>query len=120
MKIVTEKFYLFLTSIPALALVIFYSFVIRAYMVLGKWPVFNTPDPKNLNFDIHRIIVYLGLMLPFAAFIPWLAVTIFCWNKQLFSKSFLATSILSYVLLFTLFILIIRLDPSGYSNWFAD
>ena len=48
---------------PAGYLALFYSFVLRARLALGTWPLPYQPDPKALGFDIHYAAVLLALPL---------------------------------------------------------
>jgi hypothetical protein len=47
-----------LCYLPYVYLALFYSFVIRAIIKIGKIPTHNNPDPKDLKFDVHREIIY--------------------------------------------------------------
>jgi hypothetical protein len=49
--------------LPYLYLVVFYSYVIRAIITLGRIPTPDNPDPKWLGFDKHRQFVYDSLTI---------------------------------------------------------
>ena len=120
MKIVSKSFYIFLTSTPLLSLALFYSFVLRAYIALGRWPIPYRPDPKDLNFDLHMLSVDIGLTVPFAVIIPWVIVTILSKRKQSFSRNFLIYSTIVYCTSFFAWFLLLRVDPGSFVMWFFD
>lgn len=43
---------------PYVYLLLFYSFVVRAIVKIGRIPEYNDPDPKILNFNVHREAIY--------------------------------------------------------------
>jgi hypothetical protein len=51
---------LFLASFPLLLLIIFFAYVFRARLVLGHWPSYNNPDPKQLGWCIQHSFLQLG------------------------------------------------------------
>jgi hypothetical protein len=120
MKIVSKRFYLGLTSIPLLSIALFYSFVLRAYLVLGRFPTPYNPDPAELHSVIHVVLAFLGLVLPFAACWPWLGVTIFSFAKKSFSQKFLVVCSIFYVVSLIVWFILIKTDPGNFMEWFFD
>lgn len=49
--------------ITYLYLVVFYSFVIRATIKLGRIPTPDNPDPKVLGYTVHREFVNTSLAI---------------------------------------------------------
>ncbi len=120
MTVVSKNFYSFLTLSPGLAMVIFYSLILRAYIVLGKFPIPYQPDPKDLNFNIHMWLVLISATFVYAAFLPWIFITAKLWQQKTFSKTFMTTCTALYAIFFAAFILIIKLDPGKFVEWFLD
>ena len=56
-----------LASVPAVWLIAFGLFVLRARLSLGRWPAPYQPDPKDLGFDFHYTAVVAGMPLMLAA-----------------------------------------------------
>ncbi len=56
---------------PAQWLALFGLFVLRARLALGYWPRPYHPDPKDLGFDLHYLLVFFPLFHPWghAAFV---------------------------------------------------
>lgn len=120
MTFVSKKFYLFLTITPLFALGIFYSFVLRAYIILDRLPAPYQPDPKDLDFYIHMWLILLSATFTYAALVPWIFITNKLWKEKIFSRKFLLTNIVIYIISFLSLILIIKLDPGRFIEWFLD
>ena len=102
---------------PLLWLTTFAFFVLRARLLLGRWPTGNNPDPKALDMEWHRSSLMLGLiaipavglvsfLIALAArvrfrILPW-------WLVLLMGITPVAT------------VLILRCDPFDFIGWFAD
>jgi hypothetical protein len=56
-----------LAAIPFLWMAAFWTFVLRARVALGEWPAPYRPDPKDLGFDIHYVLLVAGMPLALAA-----------------------------------------------------
>ena len=56
-KEILNSIIIILIFLEYLYLITFYSFVIRTRIALSRWPSYENPDPKLLDFDIHREIV---------------------------------------------------------------
>lgn len=120
MQIVSRKFYIFLTSTPAAFLILFYSFVLRAYLALGQWPRPYMPDPAELEFNIHGILAVVSVVLAITGFLPWIGVTIASWYKKSFSKKFLLVTNIIYIISVVSVVLLVRADPGRFMEWFMD
>ena len=61
--------------LPYTYLLLFYSYIIRASIELGRMPTYENPDPKQLGFDLHRQSVYDSFEVVFySAFITGLSM----------------------------------------------
>lgn len=103
---------------PVMVLVDFYSFVLATRMELGRWPVFNDPDPKLMAGHAQRIRITLGLVFVPVAVISagMLSLTARWWFS-----CFPVWRILGLGVVCTaIFWCVARMDPGGYWNWFMD
>jgi hypothetical protein len=55
---IVNKIISILCYLPYLYLSLFYTYVLRAVIKLGRLPSYDNPDPKELGFDHHREIIY--------------------------------------------------------------
>ncbi len=62
------------TATILVQLALFYGFVLRARFALGRWPEPYRPDPKQLGFSVHSVVVILGGFL--TVLTPALAVVL--------------------------------------------
>ncbi len=125
MKIISKKFYNFLTLSPLLSCGIPYLFLSIFFIFLkDDWGsiAYKVDTSTELRaFQLHNIhIVFFAiiLLLIFAACIPWIVVTIVSWKQKLFSKKFLTASIIAYCLFSVLYFLVWRFDPYGLRDWY--
>ena len=98
-------------------LLLFYSFVLRATIALGRFPEYNNPDPKDLGFTQHYNVVYEYdlLLIPYSVLIV-LAYALICYIKK---ENILQISIKHFIMYAIFFILeIITLFTFG--GWFID
>lgn len=98
---------------PWLDLLLFYSFVLRAFIMIGEIPSYNNPDPNSLGMETHQMLIYSsGDILPIS-----LMVLIFCFfnrkRMNYFSNKHFLISFISFILVVLTFI-------SPLSTWFAD
>ena len=103
---------------PVFVLVDFYSFVLAARVELGRWPVFNDPDPKLMSGHEQRIRVTLGLV-----FVPVAGISagVLSLAGRRWLSCFPVWRIISLTAVCTaIFYTVARLDPGGYWNWFMD
>ena len=108
------------TLVPVALLAAFYSFVVRARMELGRWPILMEPDPKTLAFPTahtHMDTVALLGLAALCCFLPWLLTARM--RKQVITTTkwttlgFLASPWL-------LVIAVLIFDPGSYVAWFLD
>ncbi len=103
---------------PALWYSLFWVFVLRARLALGRWPVPYDPDPKDLSFTVHHLAVALGLHVAVAGTLTLLLMTVLSPRdtKAAGGRHALALAIALQVVIFT----ITRYDPGHFLYWFAD
>jgi hypothetical protein len=107
-----------LCGFPGAALVLFYSFVLRAYWTLGSWPVPYHPDPKDLNFGGHYYAV--GLSFPL---VLWAAITLVLLavlERWVYLQGRYRWGLLFFGITFGVWLLLMRLDPGSFLLWFMD
>ena len=58
-----------LAAAPLMWLVLFYALVLHARLLLGHWPEYNAPDPKNMGAGVglHMAAIYFGIPIAFVA-----------------------------------------------------
>ena len=115
------KYVLWLTvSIPLLCLSLFYSFVLRARFELGNWPYPYHPDPKDLRFDFHYLLILVSFIAAFAS--PMLAVSMFFLSRKVFGKYRLQSilAIFLFMIVFASYLLVCRYDPGKFMEWYMD
>ena len=97
---------------------IFYSFVFRAALFLSRWPSYNNPDPKRLDFTLQHAFLWLGLMS--MHYTLGVAIIMAIFAKKL-SRDFPFPAVISLaVVSFALLYGIIKLDPGSFFDWFFD
>ena len=102
---------------PAGYLALFYSFVLRARLALGTWPLPYQPDPKALGFDIHHAAVLLTLPL---WMVSPMAVLLLVALQPRFGRRKIVLPVLVFGLLYLVAWLVLRMDPGSFGYWFAD
>lgn len=103
--------------IPLVWILLFYLFVLRAYIHLGKMPLYNMPDPKSFNFYIHHTVVFFGIVLVLFSIIAYPIIFIF---DLIFNKKVHKFNILVYLIGSIFFFLQTYFDPYGLNKWFND
>lgn len=107
-----------LTLLPLLGLALFYGFVLRAYIELGTWPAPYNPDPKDLEFNLHHIAIWLSFPTVFVSLAMFGLLTLLTWRQKGDGSHTLLT--VAYLAAFAGWFLIFRLDPGNYLVWFMD
>ncbi len=109
-----------LCVLPLAWAVLFGAFVGRARLVLGRWPYAYHPDPKELGFGLHDAAVLWGMQLVFAAPFGLLVLLLAVRTRpQLLPRrpwpwlAWFAGSLVAILV-------VARLDPGGFLNWYAD
>jgi hypothetical protein len=109
-----------LVTLPATSTALFYSFVLRARLALGRWPTFSNPDPKDLDFTLHHA-AWFGSVVAQLAVAPLLAILCvvgwFLWPSERL-KIGVATALYCALLLCSL--TLSRWNLGGFSDWMMD
>jgi hypothetical protein len=107
-----------LSYTPLAWLLLFTSYVVRAYIKLGRLPKYNNPDPKYLDFEVHHGFVLYFLIATYLFAFIWVPLTIVLYfiNK----KNVYKIDVVFYVVFYLIFINIGRIDPWGLITWFGD
>lgn len=103
---------------PAAWLAFFYLFVLRARLVLGRWPYYGHPDPKDLGFDLHHALLWFGLISTY--FSPAVLPPALVLHWSLARPRERAAGCIAFVLGYAIWFSG-AFDPSGrLLEWFAD
>lgn len=93
----------------------FYSFVLRAYFKLSRWPFYKNPNPELLNFTFHRDLVYQNL---------YYSIISFCLIIVLIIASCIVKTKVHrvnwFLLILAVFIILYNLFLDPFMEWFAD
>ena len=100
--------------------VLFSTFVVRARLALGRWPYAYHPDPKALGFEIHDAALLLGMSLLFAAPFGLLAQLLLGRRQPNLLPQHPWLWLAWFAATFAGFLIVARLDPGGFMNWYAD
>lgn len=119
MKNFIKYLYVFLSSLPALFILCFYTLVFRFYASADRFPKFN--DPVDSRFPIHdELLTSLVLGIIFLA-LPWLVITVVGFmSKNLFSYKFISSNLIFCISSILLLILLAVFDPTTSWQWFFD
>lgn len=106
-------------GLPSVALASFYGFVVRARFALDRWPEPYRPDPKALGFDEHHHLTWFLLEAAMASPLALLVCLTLRFTgvtrgRRLFGP------LLVYLLGYVAFVALLRADPGGFFDWFAD
>lgn len=102
--------------VPALALLLLLSMVVRVRLADGAWPSYNNPDPKELGLHYTiSIVAFLGAFVA-AVMAPILALVAFLRGHRSVTIAPLAVAGIGFVV----YLLVLRLDVGGLGAWFAD
>ncbi len=55
--------------VPVGVVLLCVSYAVRARWELGYWATYNNPDPKNLGWPIHHLLILVGLLAIYPALI---------------------------------------------------
>lgn len=112
MKKIISYIYYFTCVLPIIYIVMFYSYVLRAYLKLGYLPGYNNPDPKELGFVMQRKLIYFISDAVIIGLLVWLVLSIV--NKFKYPR----WSYVLYGIGMAFFVYILALAP--LMEWFAD
>ena len=109
-----------LASAPVLWAVAFWAFVLRARIALGYWPDPYRPDPKDLAFPIHYIVLLLGMPLTFTAVAMALILTVVFYRRLRHDRGRPVLAALVGVLGVVGLLIWGRTDPGRFLAWLGD
>src|SRR3954462_15883742 len=101
---------------PFLHLIIFYTYVLRAIVELGRIPSYDNPDPKKLGFSVHRDLVYCSSNLPIISIVVIFLFKVFLSDEKF--RQIKRIHIVLFVIGFLSIIVHIFFDP--LNEWFLD
>jgi hypothetical protein len=101
-------------------LLLFWSFVLRARIALGRMPVPYEPDPKALGFDVHHGLVWLAAAASSCSPALWLAIAGLLLALGRGSRRALLPSGAAVTVAWLAWRLYHRLDPGDLATWFLD
>ena len=111
-------------SIPWATFSLFWLFVARAWLALDRLPRPHNPDPKDLDYPIHHVAIYLGLV-SFPTLSPFLLVIgLFLGFRSSGSGNQARSSALKWALVallgYAACLWTIYDDPRRLYDWFRD
>ena len=105
-----------MAAAPALWLLLFAAFILRARLALGRWPLPYSPDPKALGYDAHYYAVVGGIPVLFAVAITLIALAPMLArrpNERWMLPIAAVTGVAGVILL-------AQVDPGGLFTWLGD
>lgn len=118
-----DRFHWCVALTPVLTVIVFYSLILHARVLLGEWPSRSSLDSSDLTrasllFTIHGVMAFLSIVLTSLTPVAWIS---------LLSQAHLIVSLARYTALFLLFLTCLTacltvgyLDPGSFLNWFLD
>jgi hypothetical protein len=94
--------------------VLFGLFILRARMVLGRWPAPNQPDPKELGLDVHYLAIVAGAPSMLTAALCVLVLPLMLRQRQSWVVTCVALCGLAAV------VVLARIDPGNVFAWLGD
>jgi hypothetical protein len=105
--------------VPTFWFVTFYLYVLRARLALGRWPLPYQPDPKDLDFTVHHVLVIALLVLVIPSAIGFAAFRVF--RRMLKVEQPTDRPLTFYFgATYVIWWLVARIDPGMYITWFMD
>ena len=103
---------------PLVVIANFYLFVCVTRLELGHWPVFNDPFPAAMPGQG----LSLSVALPAVAFpfVSLLALVLALWGHWRYADFPLWKLLAVIVACAALLLMMARIDPGGFLNWFFD
>lgn len=103
---------------PLVAIANFYLFVCVTRLELGRWPVFNDPFPAAMPGQALSLsVAFPAVAFPFVSLI---AVMLALWGHWRYADFPVWKLLASIVTCAALFLIMARIDPGGFLNWFMD
>lgn len=109
-----------ITLMPSICLVLFYSFVLRARLVLGRWPIPYQPDPKSLGFLFHHLLNWLSFPALYLSTIAMFVLFSFRINSVKIRGFNYSLAALIFTSSLILWLILFQSDPGQFWEWFTD
>lgn len=103
--------------LPLCGWLLFFTVVLKARYILGRFPHYDNPDPKSINLGVFSDIGDIGWAIYFCAWI--IALLLLPVYIILFRKS-KRNHIIAAVLILVFYFLFVWKDPGGFIEWIAD
>jgi hypothetical protein len=114
-----DPVFVLFAAVPWLGLAVLYSYAARAWFALGHWPQPYRPDPKDLDFFVHHMLVGGGLTITMTsplAVLLGLALRRWVLHRRDLPWRSLAVFAVGYGLFWALVIV----DPGHVAEWYFD
>lgn len=102
--------------LPLAYLIVYYSYVLRAIIKIGRIPRYGNPDPKALGFDTHRWLVYFLFDVVAIGVLIYAVLLCFILYRKKFSVA--KGHLILFIIGIVIFCLAIFIDP--FDEWFLD
>ncbi|MCI0617952.1 hypothetical protein L0244_33685 [bacterium] len=106
--------------IPVQWPLVFYSFVLRARFSLGWGPYPYHPDPGELGFNVHTILMLLSFLLVLISPIVLLYLLIMTFKVIKMNRLQYASAVALFAVFMTSTILLFKYDSGRFIEWFMD
>ncbi len=113
-----KRFWVF-SLVPTAWFLLFYGFVLRAYLTLGYWPSPYHPDPKDLAFDFHHVAIWFSFPVVVASAVV-LALLVAYYARSYMGSARHRLGMLYFAATFAAWLLAVRFDPGRFIEWFVD
>ena len=103
---------------PLIWLSLYVTLAIHCYLALGRWPkpFFENVDIPSVN--IHWTLIHIFTYIVFLAIPAWFITLIF--QKKTITYRLYFMQMISYVCSFVLIMLVLKFDPTPFTDWFWD
>jgi hypothetical protein len=102
--------------LPLIYLIVYYAYVLRAIIKIGKIPTYGNPDPKELGFDTHRWLIYF--LFDVVVYGVLIYIVLLC--VTLYQKKFTVRKIHLYIFIISIFIFFLAIFMDPFDEWFLD
>jgi di/tricarboxylate transporter len=106
-------------AVPWLGLALLYSYPLRAWFALGHWPQPYRPDPKDLDFFVHHMLVGGGLVISMLSPLAVL-LGLALWRWVLRRRDLPWRSLAVFAVGYGLFWALVSTDPGDVLEWYFD
>lgn len=104
--------------LPICWLLLFLTFLVRAYFQIGHWPSYDNPDPKDLGFDLHYGLVFFGFVLAILSPFIWIPLSFILFFIKGNRK--ILINVIAYVAGYILMIGLLRFQNDRFFEWLSD